>query len=120
MKNWPLILWVAFFVMVIALMCLGFKIMKIYWRIGVLKIYLGWSLLLMLIWYINCIDAIDVHIHHYVVALITLTYICYQSILLTTIHGIFCGMLIEGATRWGYDSIWIYKNQILVLLANLK
>ena len=46
------------------------------------------------------------HIHHYFLAWMMLTFICYQSELLTVCHGFAMGVFIEGSARWGFDSIW--------------
>ena len=35
-----------------------------------------------------------------------MTFTCYQTVLLTIVHGIFNGITIEGGSRWGYDPVW--------------
>ena len=49
----------------------------------------------------------DVHIHHYVVGMIVVSFACYQNILITVCHGIFNGIMVEGVSRWGYDPTFI-------------
>ena len=39
-----------------------------------------------------------------------LTFICYQSELLTVMHGFAMGVFIEGGARWGFDPIWTEKK----------
>ena len=46
------------------------------------------------------------HIHHYCLAWMMLTFICYQSEVLTVCHGWAMGVFIEGGCRWGFDAIW--------------
>jgi len=48
----------------------------------------------------------NLHIHHYFLAFMMLTFICYQNEVLTICHGFAMGMFIEGGCRWGYDPIW--------------
>ena len=50
------------------------------------------------------------HIHHYVLSLIVLSFLGYQSVFLTVVHGAFNGIFIEGASHWGLDPIWIYPS----------
>ena len=46
------------------------------------------------------------HIHHYCIGWMMLTFICYQNEVLTICHGFAMGMFIEGGCRWGFDPIW--------------
>jgi hypothetical protein len=48
------------------------------------------------------------HIHHYVLSMIMVSFICYQSKFLAIVQGIFNGIMTEGSTRWGVDPIWDY------------
>lgn len=47
-----------------------------------------------------------IHIHHYVLALLILPFICYQCAFASIIQAFVCGMHIEGGCRWGFDAIW--------------
>ena len=49
------------------------------------------------------------HIHHYNVGLIVMSFIGYQSPFSTIIHGVFNGIFIEGVTRYNYGQIWVYN-----------
>ena len=48
----------------------------------------------------------NTHVHHYTVAMIVLSITGYQHVFVTVIHGLFNGIMIEGASRWGYDPVW--------------
>jgi len=48
----------------------------------------------------------ELHVHHYVLAWIMLSFICYQNEVLTICHGWAMGVFIEGGCRWGFDAIW--------------
>ena len=78
--------------------------------VGVLKYYALWGVLLVGFFYWNTkrLQAQNrhLHVHHYVVAMIVLSFLCYQSPFLTACHGFFSGMLVEGGARWGFDAIW--------------
>ena len=49
----------------------------------------------------------ELHIHHYCIAWIMLSFVCYQSEVLTICHGWAMGIFIEGSCRWGFDAIWV-------------
>ena len=109
MKTWPTILWLVFFVLMGFLGALAVIIVRTYYVIGVWIYYIIWAITIALYFYYRGRGAVDTHIHHYVVAGIVVSFICYQNIFLTIVHGIFSGILIEGGTRWGYDPIWVYR-----------
>ena len=46
------------------------------------------------------------HVHHYAIGFVMMTFIGYQTPILTIIHGFFNGGMIEGGVRWGFDAIW--------------
>jgi len=109
MKTWPTVLWIVFVVLIGFLGALAVILVRTYYAIGVGVYYIIWAITIALYFYYRGRGAIDTHIHHYVVAGIAVSFICYQNIFLTLVHGIFCGVLIEGGTRWGYDPIWVYQ-----------
>lgn len=41
-----------------------------------------------------------------------MSFIGYQSPILTIMHGFAMGAFIEGGARWGYDAIWEDPNKI--------
>lgn len=106
MQKWDFALWVIFIVMIVMLLYIAIVVVSTYIRIGVLKYYIVWTIILLLLFGLRSIGAADVHFHHYVMAAFVVSFVCYQSVLLTAFHGIACGIMIEGGTRWGYDKIW--------------
>lgn len=49
---------------------------------------------------------LELHIHHYFLALVMLFLLGYQSWFISLCHGAGCGVMIEGANRWGFDPMW--------------
>ena len=56
----------------------------------------------------------QLHVHHYFLALIVMSFISLQTGFLTMIQGFFHGMFIEGGCRWGYDAIWTIDDHTIV------
>jgi hypothetical protein len=113
MKNWPPILWAVFFA---GLAFIGYTlwyIFSLYASIGILFYY---ELLLVGIIggivafaYLNS-DHYEFHFHHYCLGMLVMTFACYQNTFVSAIHAIFNGIMIEGATRWGYDPMFYYHE----------
>lgn len=49
-----------------------------------------------------------------------MSFICYQSIFVTVVHGYFNGMMIEGGARWGYDPVWEGDDDIIPVVDSEK
>lgn len=77
-----------------------------YVKADVALYYLIWGVVLAVFMFVKSKRSSDTHIHHYVVAMIVLSFTCYQQIFITIVQGVFNGIMIEGASRWGYDPIW--------------
>jgi hypothetical protein len=56
----------------------------------------------------NARKADDVHIHHYTIAWIILSFTGYQNIFATVVSGIFNGIMIEGGSFYGWDPIFVH------------
>jgi len=108
MKNWPPVLWGVFFAMIGFLGSFASILFKLYNQINILNYYIAWAIALGGFFYYKGKGATDTHIHHYVVAMIVLSFTCYQSPFISLVHGVFNGIMIEGGSRWGYDPIWTY------------
>lgn len=108
MKNWPPVLWAVFFALIGFLGSFVTILIRLYSEIGILKYYLAWGVALGGFFYYKSKNATDTHIHHYVLAMIVLSFTCYQSQFISLVHGVFNGIMIEGGSRWGYDPIWTY------------
>ena len=48
----------------------------------------------------------NIHLHHYTLMMIILSFLCYQDVFTTFISGYFNGVMMEGAANYGYDPIF--------------
>ena len=107
MKKWPLVYWIV----AAAILVLFGSILSIifvhYKAAKVTTHYAIWTVILVLFFYIKSRGCAYVHIHHYTIMMILLSYTCYQDVFTTFISGFFNGIMIEGASFWGYDPIFI-------------
>jgi hypothetical protein len=110
MKNWPPILWAVFVALLAFLGAYADVLLHLYKHLGIMKYYILWAIALASFFYYMGRHATDTHIHHYVLAMIVLSFTCYQNVFLTVVHAIFTGIMIEGASHYGYDPIWTYKK----------
>ena len=53
----------------------------------------------------------DLHIHHTNIGMFCAVLLGYQNFIVTFLHGVSNGVMIEGGARWGYDPIWEKKNE---------
>ena len=109
MKTWPLSLWVVFISLCLGLVLLASYLCYIYFTFDLQLFYLTYGSLLLTYFYIRGRHALETHIHHYVLSLMVLSFLSYQNIILTVVHGVFSGIFIEGASHWGLDPIWTYE-----------
>ena len=111
MKTWGIGLWAIFIFFVLLGIGLVWRIGTAYHELGILKYYLVWATIFFSVFF--CINkkkqaqGLELHIHHYVIAMALLSILCYQSVFLSAIQGITQGVMLEGGARWGYDPIWI-------------
>ena len=113
MKNWPWWMWVIFCGLILLILSIFSYLFYLYHTVGFLMIYLGLLVVTIgsfaLITY--CLrQNYNLHIHHYVLGMIMITFSCYQNTFVTILHAIFNGIMIEGGSRWGYDPIWEKKD----------
>ena len=77
MKNWPPILWAVFGVLVIVVISIC-TIMFIYYKSAhVLTEYGIWGVLLPAWFYYMSRGCVEVHIHHYTLMMILLSFVCW-------------------------------------------
>lgn len=86
-----------------------FTIFKDYYEYKLEWFYIGWALCIVAYFLIRGIS--KAHIHHYVLALIIISLLGYQCYTMTLIQAVFCGVFIEGSSRWGLDPIWGGDNE---------
>ena len=110
MKNWPLIFWEVFISMLILIACIFLALFSYYKHAHVLKEYAIWSICLISFFYYMSRGCKDVHIHHYTVAMILLSFSAYQNVFVTAIAGVVNGIMIEGGSFWGYDPIFLHED----------
>jgi hypothetical protein len=83
-------------------------------QVGVAKYYLMWIVAVVGFFVWNTKRQTDklLHVHHYVLFAFLQSIIGYQSPVFTLAQGFCAGVMVEGGARWGYDPIWIPKDQI--------
>lgn len=111
MKNWPPVLWVIFFVAVALLIGLEVVLWYEYITFDLEWLQLIWIALVAVYFGLRCINATSIHVHHYCIGMFVASTIVYQSPFLSFIQAVFTGIMIEGASRWGYDPVWTYNNE---------
>jgi hypothetical protein len=106
MKTWPIALW-AVFLSMIAVIAAFLVIMTSHYRqANALREYAIWGVLLFAYFYVRSRFCDEVHIHHYTLMMILLSFTGYQSAFVTAVCGVFNGIMIEGASFWGYDPVF--------------
>ena len=87
-----------------------FVIVHDYIKLGILKYYIAWAsaLFSFMVWNTkrNAAKGKVLHIHHYDLALMLMTFITYQSPFASVVHAFCHGFFIEGGCRWGFDAMW--------------
>ena len=123
MKTWGLGLWALFAAIMALLFGILFRIYIDYSAIGIVKYYAIWAgILATAISFKNkqkVAEGYVIHFHHYCVALVMITFMSYQSVFLSLIQSFFCGMLIEGGARWGFDEIWVPRESLVASAVNI-
>jgi hypothetical protein len=106
MKDWPAALWAVFLSMIALIGAFLVILINHYRQANVVREYAIWGVLLFAYFYIRSRSCDEVHIHHYTLSMIVLSFTGYQSAFVTAICGIFNGIMIEGASFWGYDPVF--------------
>jgi len=110
MKKWPAIYWavaVAILALFISILCV---ISVHYKAANVQSYYIIWAILLSSWFYYKSRGCKEVHIHHYVIMMVLLSFTCYQDVFTTIISALFNGIMIEGASMYGYDPIFVHTH----------
>ena len=111
MKHWPPILWAVFVALIIFIVALASVVFSKYYEFGLAAGYVGWIAIIAFWFWWKSQGATDIHIHHYVLSSVGVSCIGYQCVFLTFCQAIFCGVMIEGGSRWGYDPIFTYDGE---------
>jgi len=115
MKSWGVFLWAIFIGIILFVVFLLYSLATAYLAVNILEYYVVWILLLtaFIIWNTKrYAGQKHFHLHHYALAMILQSVICYQSLMFTLLQGFFAGMMVEGGCRWGFDPVWI-DNEVL-------
>ena len=52
------------------------------------------------------------HLHHWTIGMIFTTYLSYPHWFFAILHGLCCGVMIDGGARWGWDDVWTITNEL--------
>jgi hypothetical protein len=52
------------------------------------------------------------HLHHWTIGLMGMTYLSYPHWMFAILHGLCCGLMIDGGARWGFDPIWVPNSTL--------
>jgi len=111
--TWGRGLWI-FAICLLALILLILKQAFSHYRaLGILSYFIAWGgfIVAVISWNTKRLEGIrELHIHHYCIGFILMSFLSYQSLILTIAHAFFNGMFIEGGCRWGFDAIWTPVN----------
>ena len=114
MKTWGIGLWILFICMILLLGFIVTLIFSAYYAMGILSYYIAYAIALftLMAWKTKIAKSKgkNIHIHHYTLALILMSFNSIQNPYLTVVHGFLHGMFIEGSCRWGLDAIWTYDE----------
>ena len=106
MINWSVAQWSVFLLVIFAIVAQLTILSSHYSQAGVAGDYVIWGILLFSYFYIRSRYCDRVHIHHYTLAMIVISFTGYQSAFVTAVCGIWNGVMIEGASFFGYDIIF--------------
>ena len=109
MKKWGVFRWSVFTGVIFLIGNLIYTNFKFLIKADVWLRYAIWIIFVIGTMYFNTIrlrPEFALHIHHYFVALLLLTFIGYQHPVLTLVHGYLTGMFIEGGCNYGFDPVW--------------
>lgn len=119
MKTWGKGMWVIFFFEMILAASVLFILSHVYIEVGIFKYYVIWgsALVSFMVWntHRNKEEGRELHVHHYVVALILMSFNSFQSPYASCVHAFCHGFFIEGGCRWGFDQIWEFSDDSVVL-----
>jgi len=110
MKNWPWYLWVTFFGIVSFIFLNIGYLCTLYIKSGVIAGYLELLVAIPVFFVVVTYlyrNTRKLHVHHYVIGYCVVMLVGYQSMYTSAFGAIFTGIMVEGASRWGFDPIWI-------------
>lgn len=112
MKNWGPAMWALFAFVALLLASILYTCGTQYSKMGLISGYMLWATIFLGYMKWNTIrqraNGKAIHIHHYFLAMVMMSFIQLQTPLISITHAFFHGMFIEGSCRWGFDPCWIY------------
>ena len=121
MKEWPDYFWVIIGCILISLITPVIFCFYKYYVSGVLLFYflMAFSIAIWFMYFYS--KSSDVHWHHYCFGMAVILFCADQDIFICCISGIFNGIMIEGASRYGYDPVFNYdKPKTQIKTKNVK
>ena len=113
MLTWSFTLWAIFISLVVLIGYGSAELIITYYRAGILgRILVFWGFVTVgFLGYTFCLGPeYDVHVHHWLWSGLFVCSLGHPSPIVTVLHGICNGILIEGASRWGFDPVWQLKQ----------
>ena len=108
--DWGKGMWMLALSLLLLIAAILFVICSSYIRLGIFEYYILYAVFLfsVMVWNTqrNAKKGRYVHIHHYTLGLILMSFISIQSPFASVVHAFLHGMFIEGGCRWGFDPIW--------------
>lgn len=112
--EWGKAMWLLALSLLVLIGAILFVICSSYIRLGIFEYYILYAVFLFsaMVWNTqrNAKRGRSVHIHHYTLGLILMSFISIQSPFASVVHAFLHGMFIEGGCRWGFDRIWEYTG----------
>lgn len=120
MKNWPAVLWGVFVALIIFILSL-LAIMFVHYKAAhVLTQYGIWIIVIPSWFYYMGRGCKNIHVHHYLLMMIILSFLSYQDAFITLISGYFNGVMIEGASNYGYDPVFERGEKVDEAIEKIK
>lgn len=115
-KNYGKGMWTILAALTLFIISLLYVIATEYSTIGILNYYIMWAgaLFSFMVWNTkrNHAKGKELHIHHYTLMLMLMSFDSLQSPFASLVHAFCHGIFIEGGCRWGFDPIWEGGNSV--------
>lgn len=120
MKTWGKGMWALFAVMVALMASILYENAMNLVKMQKLHVYVAWGIALYgwIKWNTKRQPEKTIHVHHYDVALILMSFMSVQTPWLSMVHAFCHGFFIEGGCRWGFDPMWQVENNSEAKQAN--
>ena len=113
MSQWPVSVWLIFASVITPIVVIAIYLLRIYYQASILRFYtgvIGAEIISIALISMILRKSHNFHLHHYNVALLAIPLLGYPDLLVGACHAFSSGVFVEGVTRWGYDPVWINKE----------